>query len=224
MLGVRHENNAARTAAQRKETQMIVKSTGEFENAPPGMHVARCISLIDLGTQTTTWQTDVKHQRKVRLVFELPETKMNDGRPFTISRRYTLSLSKKSALRRDLVGWRGREFSKEEEAGFELKNVLGAPAFLNCVQDGEYVNVSTISPLPKKTKAPKQVNPSTYFSLDPGEFDPKVYAALGESTKEIIAKSPEFQALTSGGGSAQADPQSDDADRPPTDGDDDIPF
>lgn len=203
---------------------MIVKSKGDYENAPAGMHVARCVGLIDLGTQTVTWQNDVKHQRKVRLVFELPEAKMTDGRPFSISRRYTLSLSKKSALRRDLVSWRGREFTKEEEAGFELKNVLGAPAFLNVIEEGEYANISTISPIPRKTKAPKQINPSTYFSLDPGEFDPKLYAALGEGTKEIIAKSPEFQALTSDGGS-QAD-ASEDADAPPSDADvdDDVPF
>ena len=202
---------------------MIVKSKGDYENAPAGMHVARCVSLIDLGTQTVTWQNDVKHQRKVRLVFELPETKMADGRPFTISRRYTLSLSKKSALRRDLVSWRGREFTKEEEAGFELKNVLGAPAYLNVIEEGEYANISTISPLPKKAKAPKQVNPQVYFSLDPGEFDPKVYATFGEGTKEVIAKSPEFQALTADGGS-QADAPTDDADAPPADADDDVPF
>lgn len=203
---------------------MIVKSKGEFQNPPAGMHIARCISLIDLGTQTTQWQNETKHARKVRVTFELPEAQMDDGRPFTTSRRYTLSLSKKSALRRDLVSWRGREFTKEEEAGFELKNVIGAPAMLNLVEDGEYVNVSTIAPVPKKLKAPKQVNPSLYFSLDPGEFDAKVLATLSDGTRETITKSPEYQALVAG---EKQPPADHDADGPPPadDGkDDDIPF
>ena len=37
---------------------MKVKSSGEFELAPAGSHLARCYGLIDLGTQPHAFQGD----------------------------------------------------------------------------------------------------------------------------------------------------------------------
>lgn len=200
---------------------MKVSAKGDYQQPPAGAHVARCVSLIDLGTQSVQWQGTVRMQHKVLFVWELPEALMEDGRPFTVRRKYTMSLNKNAALLKDLESWRGRKFTKEELAGFELKAVLGATCVLNLVEDGEYVNVASIAPLAKKQKAPKQVNESVFFSLEPKEFDVATFTTLSDKTRELITASPEYKALVD----VQEDAtQEHDADAPPADADDDRPF
>src|SRR3990167_3685661 len=60
-------------------------------------------------------------QHQVVLAFEVAETA--DEGPFagnrmTISKFYTLSLSEKANLRKDLEGWRGKSFTESELEGF----------------------------------------------------------------------------------------------------------
>ncbi len=45
----------------------------------------------------------------------------------------------------------------------------------------------------KNTVCPPLTNTTLFFSL--GEFDAKVYEELSQGLKDVIAKSPEFQAL-----------------------------
>jgi hypothetical protein len=66
----------------------------------------------------------------VNITFELPTEKMEDGRPLSISRTYTQSLFESSALRKDLVSWRGKNFTPDEEAGFDISNLLGKNALI----------------------------------------------------------------------------------------------
>ena len=73
---------------------------------------------------------------------------MSDGRPFAISKRYTLSTHTKSTLRKDLESWRGRAFTPEEEEAFDVANVCGAYCLLNVTHnqggDGNtYANVGS---------------------------------------------------------------------------------
>ena len=178
---------------------------GQFENPPAGMHVARCIKLIDLGTQPVTFNNETKYQRKVLICWELPETRMAGlykpevkGLPFAISRRYTQSLASNSNLKKDLEGWRGKQFDAASATAFQPKDILGKPCMLNLVEQGEFVNVAGITPVPKNLKCPKQINPSVYFSLAPEEFDNKVLQSLPEKTREKITTSPEFKSLMTG--------------------------
>jgi len=204
---------------------MKVSARGEFIDPKPGRWLAICTSIIDLGTQTSTWMGKASTRRKVRLTWELPEQKMDDGRPFIIGRKYTLSIGKKSSLKRDLESWRGRPFNDAELGGFELRNVLGKPCELVIMEketkDG--VAVSSIIPIKNGTKVPKPVNPLICFSLEPGEYDPKVYAQLSDRTRETIASSPEYRALVS------PEPADHDADShpfgtTPEGEDDEVPF
>ena len=92
---------------------MILSDSGNtsFEQPPTGSHVGRCISIIDLGTQRTTYEGEaqIKHQVILRweLSNELMESGEHVGKPFTVSRFYTASLHEKSGLRKDLASWRG---------------------------------------------------------------------------------------------------------------------
>ena len=97
-----------------------------------------------------------------------------------------------------LESWRGRKFTSEEIAAYDPKKMVGVPCRLALVENGDYVNISSISPLGKSEKCPKQVNAGVFFSLEPDEFDLDVFMALSEKTREKIAKSPEYMALETG--------------------------
>lgn len=168
----------------------------KFDNPPPGTYGAVCYRVIDLGTQSVVWEGSEKLQRKVYIAFEIDE-KMEDGRPFVVGRKFTVSLHEKSGLRAFLKGWRGRDFTPEELMGFNPQKLIGAPCMLSLVQNGDYVNIASASKMPKGMVAPKLVNPTVYLSLD--EFDPKVYEGLSNSMKEKISASPEYQAIMKGG-------------------------
>jgi hypothetical protein len=122
----------------------------ERELHPPGLTQAVCVFVEDVGFQKTVYKGSEKVNRKVVIVWE-SEAKMKDGRPFLISKRYTASLFEKAQLRIDLESWRGRQFSQEELAAFDLDVVKGANAFINIVHETHngktYANMKGIAPL-----------------------------------------------------------------------------
>lgn len=192
-------------------------NNGSFELAPTGNHVARCYSVMDLGFQETEWQGEKKVTRKVRIAWELPNELMEDGRPFSVSATYTLSLNEKANLRKDLQSWRGRAFTEDELAGFDLFTVLGAPAMVNVVHNSAnngntYANVGSVSPLPKGLECPAQVNESLKFSLD--EYTEEAWNALPEWAQNKIARPDE---------SSAGSPSYNEQNPPPFD-DSDVPF
>ena len=40
---------------------------GNFKRVPSGVHIGRCYSIIDLGTQVTDGQFGLKEQHKIRI-------------------------------------------------------------------------------------------------------------------------------------------------------------
>ncbi len=153
-----------------------------FELPPEGTHLAVCYLVVDLGLQPNTFNPD-KPKHKVLIGWELPEEKMTDGRPFAISSIYTISLNEKAVLRQHLEAWRGRKFTEQELAGFNLRNVLGAPCQLsivhNTVPSGKtYANVAAVMALPKGMQKPSPVNkPLAYDTEEPNQ---EVLEALPE--------------------------------------------
>lgn len=111
-----------------------VRDTGggvDYAPVEQGLHHAICVGVYDLGTHLQErWG---KRIREVLLMWEFPELRMEyerDGMssemPRILSKRYTHSLHEKSNLRKDLETWRGRNFTDEELAGFDLYKLLGA--------------------------------------------------------------------------------------------------
>lgn len=166
-------------------------SGGDFPKAPVGTHIARCYQVIDLGHQKIVWQGKEKWQPKVMFSWELCNELMEDGRPFSVSNRYTLSLAEQSVLRPSLESWRGKPFTEEELNGFDVKNVLGAYCMLGVVHntsDGKtYANVSAILPLPKGMSKPAPVNENLYFNIDDGDV-----SKLPEWLQNVVKKSREL--------------------------------
>lgn len=192
---------------------------GDFTPAPVGTHRATCIRLIDLGTQVGEWQGKPLKRNQVVVMWELPDETIDtaDGpRPFIVSKFYTNSLSEKATLRHDLVQWRGREFTPEELAKFDLQSILGKPCMLSVVHnDKGKAKVGAIMKLPKGMEAPAPHNEPWAFWLD--EFSDSKFEQLSDWFKESIKKSPEYQALFTSRSQPSSGSSMDDLD-------DDIPF
>lgn len=174
---------------------------GDFEQPPVGTCVARCIKIIDIGTQKGEYQGKATSKRQCIVGWELPNDCMSEGehagKPFNVSKFYTASLGEKANLRKDLQNWRGREFTEDELRGFESKNILGKACMLSLTQnDKGKVRVTGVMALPKGMQVPPQVNPSVYFSLD--EYDAQVFESLSDGYKKMITASPEYQDVATG--------------------------
>ena len=188
---------------------LIAKDSGggNFTPVSPGMHLARCYRIVDMGTQTTDFAGQTKHLQKVMLQFEvhgededgkpLVTTK---GEPMSISKNFTLSLAEKATLRLDLQAWRGRPFTADELRGFELKAVLGVWAMITAAKalgknGKEFTNIVSINPVPvaiRKAGLPEGFNKLSSFDIDKPDMD--LFETFGNGLREKIASSPEWRA------------------------------
>ena len=140
------------------------KGSGEgFEPVPAGTHIARCISVVDIGPQDTPWGA----KEKVYIGFEVPgvnvEWKDKEGNehsgPAMIGKTYTNSLNEKSWLGQHLESWRGKPFTEAERNGFDLMNILGAPCMISVTHEESkngktYAAIKAIMKLPAGTNCP----------------------------------------------------------------------
>lgn len=127
------------------------KDGSTFTPAPEGVHQAIAVDVIDLGMKDNQFKPGTK-QHKIDIAWELAETR-DDGKRFLAYKRYTLSISEKATLRKDLESWRGRPFTRDEEMQFDVESILGANCLLNIqhsARDGKtYANVIAVMPLIK---------------------------------------------------------------------------
>lgn len=136
----------------------------QFTPAPEGLHQAVCVDVHDMGLQKTPWG----EKNKVLLVWQIDLLNEQNGKRFDVRNFYTLSLSEKANLRRDLECWRGRKFTTEELAGFDLEKLLGANCQLQIVHnlgdEGKtYANVQAI--VPYNSKLGPKLQPQDYVRL-----------------------------------------------------------
>lgn len=176
-----------------------VSAGGDFEIAPEGVFLARCYKMVDVGTQTETSQFGTKENRKIYLYWELladdegEEIRMEDGQPFSIFNSYKLSMHQKSNLRKHLEAWRGKKFTEEEAADFDLSKLLGQACKLQIVhadsKDGTktFANIAAIMTSKKK---PEGVNELVSFSVE--NPDMEVFNDLPEWLQNKIEESPEW--------------------------------
>jgi hypothetical protein len=223
-----------RDELQNAENTMAIqyKQTSSFKPAPAGAAVARCVQIIDLGTQTEEGfkGRGVRHVHKIRFGFELPFVKMTEGdyagQPYVIHRRFTLSFHPKSNLKAFLETWFAKKIEGEETINKIINNF---PNFLGQVcqvtivhsEDGEFANIMSIGQfLGEKKAVPAPFNPLIYFELSPEGYKKEIFEKLPEKTQETIKQSPEWIALN--GGPTMTPGSHDPRDESPSD--DDVPF
>lgn len=176
------------------------KKEGERILAPQGNHVARCYSMIHVGTIPTDYMGEQKMVNKIRITWELPNEKhvFNDEKgaePFVVTKEYTLSMSEKATLRKDLESWRGKAFTEQEADFFDVTKLLGVPAMVNVIHKtsksgNDYAIVSGVSPMPKGFECPPQINDTFEFNFtDKYELLP----SLPQWLREKIEQSEEYK-------------------------------
>ena len=175
-----------------------------FDPIPEGVYQAICYSVIDLGTHhDDRFKKDI---HKVLIQWEIPGERIEierDGKmldlPRAISKRYTMSLHKKSSLRHDLEAWRGRRFSDAELAGFDLSKVAGSPCLLAIVHtekaDKTYADIASIMAPPRGdgNKYGRPENPVTVFEIPDGQNGPFDIPDVPEWVADTIRESMEYQ-------------------------------
>ena len=169
---------------------------------PVGLHIGRCYGIVDLGSQKGSVQYPAP-KRKILMLWELPELmkvfKEEKGeQPMVLKKKYTYAFSDKSILFKDLKSW----FSDKPDGDMAhwLQDLsIGKASYLNVTQEvfevaGEKINynsISSISPLPPKTKCPTAINMPVLFDMF-GVFDEEKFNALPEWIQKEIKKSPEY--------------------------------
>lgn len=193
-----------------EEVMAIIASdkggSADFEPAPAGNHVSRCVSIIDLGTQENEYLGEISWRHQVFLMFELPlkmKTFKKDDQevtePFTVSGFYTLSLNEKANLCQLLEGWRGRAFTEDEKAAFDITVLAGRDCLVNVVRykkknGSDGAKIASISQLPDGMNCPDQVHPTVVFSL--ADFDQQIFDNLSDGLKKIVMKSEQYQVIS----------------------------
>lgn len=180
---------------------IIIKGNTETkrEIVPSGTHIARCYSMIHIGTVEWEWQGETKYSNKIRLSFELPNEMRDFGgedKPMVISKEYTLSLHEKSNLRRDLEGWRGKVFNSKELSSFDITNLISKECNISIIHKtsksgNEFAQIGSISALAKGTEAPKQINESFIFNYE-DNFNEEWLELQPEWIKEQIKNTDEY--------------------------------
>lgn len=165
----------------------------------PNTYIARCYSMVHIGTVEYDWMGEKKQANKVRITFELPtETKVfkeEEGpKPLVISGEYSLSLGKKAKFRPLLENWRGKPFTEDEAADFDVSKLVGVPAMISViVNDKGYAEIGSIVKLPKGTECPPQVNPSQILDYD--NWDEEQFKKLPEFIQKKIMSSVEYRRM-----------------------------
>jgi hypothetical protein len=186
--------------------KIVASNTGgtTYEPVPAGTYIARCFSMVHIGTVMETFQGESKLQNKVRLTWELPlELKVfNEDRgeqPYTLGKEFTLSLNEKATLRKFLESWRGKAFTEDEAKSFDITVLLGKPCMLNVIhkvsqKNGKtYAEIASVSPMMKGMNCPDQISDTFIFGYDP--YDQWRFDALPDYLKDKVRGSIEYQAV-----------------------------
>jgi hypothetical protein len=148
--------------------------------------------LVDLGDQYSKQFDKTSH--KVLVCWEIPSETLENGETRRLSKTYTATLNEKGNLRKDLIAWRGRDFTPEELKAFDLRNIAGAPCMLQIVhkvkQDGsKFANIAAIMKLPKGMPTPKPSGDVIVFDLDNVEEAMQKISLLPDWMQERVKES-----------------------------------
>ena len=168
---------------------------GDFKLVPEGTHRAVCNQIVDLGVQRDSWQGEEKLMHKIFIRWELPDERIDwekDGEklegPMVIGNEYTFSFSDKANLKRDLESWRGKRFTEEEKASFDMFNLLGAACQVTVThrtsaKGRDYANVTGVAGWPKGMEKPAETECK---ALKYSQDEPEAFSELPEWLRDKI--------------------------------------
>jgi hypothetical protein len=173
----------------------------------PGLHVARCYKMIEVGTvqeeMVINGRKEVKTLKKVRIGWEFPEMlKVFDEKkgpqPLVIDNEYTLSMGSKANIRKMMESWRGKPYTDQEAVKVDITKMLTQPCMINLTHkqatSGKvYEQISSVVQMPKSMVCPPQVNPTFNLSYDTWNQD--MFDGLPEFIKNKMQTSLEYKKM-----------------------------
>lgn len=180
----------------------VISEGTNFKQVPVGAYPARCVRIIGIGTQHSEYEGKPNKAIKVIISWELPTELIEDGeyagQPYMVSKFYTQSLGEKANLRKHLASWRGRDFTPEELAGFDLANIAGKSCMVSVIHSTKgKAKVDSVMALPKGMTVPAQVNPTVIFNIF--QWDQTIFDSLTDGIKELIKQSDEYKYMNQSG-------------------------
>lgn len=142
----------------------IIAKGSTYTPVPQGQYTAVCVDVVDLGMVTSEKYGKTQHKIAIRWMLDGENEdgtpiRRDDGKLPIISRRFTLSLDDRAALRSVLQAWRGKAFTPEEIKGFDVEKLIGVGALIQVVHTDNngktYDNVDTVAKLPKGMAPPE---------------------------------------------------------------------
>jgi len=161
--------------------------------SPAGLQAAVCCDVVDRGLVEEEYSGEKTTKHKVSIHFLLAKTIPSgqwkhphtnetvdvpdflEGRPYGVSRWFTMSLHEKASLRQFLEAWRGRSFTPQELQGFDLEKLIGVGAGLTIVHKvsertgNYYAKIQGASLLPEEWATPEI--PDDYVRIEDREDD-----------------------------------------------------
>jgi len=177
------------------------ESARSYTPAPAGSHIARCVSIVFLGTQPQEYMGVEKAPRKeIEFKWELPyemQTFNSDKgeQPFMVSKIYTIVCGEKTNWSKDMNAWTGTVIDEN----FKPLSMLGKPCNIT-VEQKESKNgkksskVVAVTGLPKGTTCPDRINELKLLTF--GHWDEAIFQEQSEWIREKkIAMSPEYKRM-----------------------------
>lgn len=169
--------------------------TKPYIPAPAGMHPARLVSVVDLGSHDSTWEGVTRTNRMFHLAWELVGTDSGDGKPFIVSKSYKASagqwgpyFAKTSGAFKMLKAWLGWDDKKASKVK-SLPTALGQGAIVQVIhkasQDGSktWANIANVMPPMPQMPVGEAVTEPLLWSIDGGDLD-KLPAFLAKKARE----------------------------------------
>ena len=176
---------------------------------PAGQHIAKCYSVIDLGTQQGTYQGAPTEKHEISISFEFPAHKAvykeeKGEQVMAIHNTYTFGMSTKAHFRNMLDSWIGKPITEMTEE--RMQKMVGKAAMIQVVHNLSkrnqltYDNIATkgqaVYPFAQGTPVPNYVpNKPIYFSLANPNWN--VFDSLPQFTQEKIQKCKEWMQVIS---------------------------
>ena len=187
----------------------------------PQTVVARCYSMIDLGTVPNIFKNKLQGTiRKVNFTFEFPTLKavFNEEKgeePFVTGVEFTLSTSDQGNLSSFISQWRNKPLTTAEKKSFDVNKVVGKTGMVSfiwnrkskfkedVIADADVTNQNTvlklngIMPKPEETVCPPMINPPMIWDWDEvaesGTFDAEKFMKIPKWLRNKMKESEEFK-------------------------------
>jgi len=202
---------------------MKAKTSGNFKPVPlpePQTTVARCYSLIDIGTVPNMYQGTLQGMvHKIFLTWELPKLKavFSDEKgeePFVISEEFTLSTKENSNFYKLIGNWRGKPLDAKEQESFDPAIMLGKTAVIQFIHkrkkkfsgtdikevttENTNMKMQGIMKRSPDMEMPAAVNPVIIWdweAIESGEspFDKEVWEKIPNFLRNKIQESEEYK-------------------------------